>query len=355
MVQKKVLIIEDEAIVAKDIEYTLGELGYEARSITGHFQTVLKKVDRFRPDLILMDIVLKGKINGISLARSIQKKFGIPIVYLTAYGDVEIVEKAKLTGPFGYILKPFEKNDLRIAIEIALYKHSVEKKLHQVLKELKKERKRAQQLAEKVIELQEKERLYLASVIHDEFLQILVVYLYFLQRIKKIKLPDKLEAERKKLIQNIRDGIKRARSLINEIHPIQEPELGLLTMIRQSAEMRFAGSDVRVKVIGPKSIPRLSPMVKTNLLRIAQEALMNIYKYARARNVVISITLSRTNMLLVIEDDGVGFDRKRLKSPKKNHFGLLIMEQRARFIRAKLKIISKPGKGTRIECRLPLS
>ena len=355
MANAKILIVEDEAIVAKDIEYTLQELGYKTRTITARFHTVMSKVRQFLPDLILMDIVLKGKINGISLARRIRKKFEIPIVYLTAYGDYETVERAKMTGPFGYILKPFEKNNLRTTIELALYKYRIEQELRRALKELTRARKRAQKLAEKVIELQEKERFYLASVIHDELLQGLVAYLYFLQRLKKSKLDDKLERQRLELIQTIRSGISRARSLINEIQPVREPELGLLSMIRQSVDIRFANLDIKTRFIHPPQLPKLGSAVKSNILRIVQEALMNITKHAQARNVVVKISVTKKKMVLMVEDDGVGFDMSHLEKMRKDHFGLFIMEERARLVRGRLKIISRPGKGTRVECSLPLN
>ncbi|MBN2028738.1 PAS domain S-box protein [bacterium] len=125
----KVLVVEDERIVAEDIKSSLKNIGY---SVTGTVSTgamAVKHVQKEPPNLILMDIVIQGKMNGIQTAEKIRSDFDIPIVYLTAYADQEILEKAKITEPFGYIIKPFNDRELLSTIEMALYKHHMEKKL----------------------------------------------------------------------------------------------------------------------------------------------------------------------------------------------------------------------------------
>jgi PAS domain S-box-containing protein len=129
MTGKSILIVEDEIITAKDIKECLQDNGYVVLSIASSGEEAIKKVKEENPDLVLMDIMLKGALDGIETARQICSIANIPIVYLTAFSDKNILERAKITEPFGYILKPFNQRELHINIEIALYKHKMEREL----------------------------------------------------------------------------------------------------------------------------------------------------------------------------------------------------------------------------------
>ena len=128
MRRKRILVVEDEAIIAQDIRNSLQRMEYEVPAIVSSGEKAIETAEEIRPDLILMDIVLSGKMNGIEAAGYIRSKLGLPVIYLTAYADDVIIEKAKITEPFGYILKPFEQRELQSVIELALYKHELEKK-----------------------------------------------------------------------------------------------------------------------------------------------------------------------------------------------------------------------------------
>jgi putative nucleotidyltransferase with HDIG domain len=125
----RILVVEDEMIVAEDLRRTLGQLGYEVCGIVASGEQVRHRVEVDQPDLILMDIGLKGSMDGIEAAADMNTRYAVPIIYLTAYTDPETLKRAKLTNPFGYIIKPFEKRDLRTTIEMALHKHQMEKKI----------------------------------------------------------------------------------------------------------------------------------------------------------------------------------------------------------------------------------
>lgn len=131
MSNPKILVVEDEGIVAIDIQICLESLGYTVTAIADTGELAIKKAKETYPDLVLMDIRLKGKMDGIEAARKITEDLDIPIIYLTAYADRTTLERAKITGPFGYILKPFEERELHTAIEIAFYKYQMEKQLKQ--------------------------------------------------------------------------------------------------------------------------------------------------------------------------------------------------------------------------------
>ena len=123
------MIVEDEGITALSIKDSLEEMGYEVSSIVNSGEEAVRKASEDTPGLILMDISLGGKIDGIEAVALIQKQFNIPVVYVTANSDLAIIERTKSTGPFGFIVKPFEDRELRIAVEIALYKHRAEEEL----------------------------------------------------------------------------------------------------------------------------------------------------------------------------------------------------------------------------------
>ncbi|MDZ7261538.1 MAG: PAS domain S-box protein [candidate division KSB1 bacterium] len=125
----KVLVVEDENIVAMDIQNTLKKLGYVVTAIASSGEEAIQKAAETQPELVLMDIVLKGSMDGVAAAEQIRARFNIPVIYLTAYADEDTLQRAKITEPFGYILKPFNDRELHTAIEMARYKHNLEKKL----------------------------------------------------------------------------------------------------------------------------------------------------------------------------------------------------------------------------------
>jgi PAS domain S-box-containing protein len=129
MKKTRVFVVEDESIVARDIQVCLEGMGYEVAGTAASGKDALKGVAEARPGVVLMDIMLQGSMDGIETAELIRSSYNIPVIFLTAYDDDTILGRAKLTGPFGYIIKPFEDKDLRLAIEVAGYKHQMEEEL----------------------------------------------------------------------------------------------------------------------------------------------------------------------------------------------------------------------------------
>ncbi len=130
----KILVVEDEVIVAQDIAGRLKKLGYQVIATVSSGEEAIEKINENLPNLVLMDIVLKGDMDGITAAEIIDSKMNVPIVFLTAYADRKTLERAKLTNPFGYLVKPLQQKDLRVAIEITLQQHEIEMKMQQYLK-----------------------------------------------------------------------------------------------------------------------------------------------------------------------------------------------------------------------------
>lgn len=124
--KERILVVEDERIIACDIQSCLERSGYSVPAIAAYGEDAIHEAEAILPDLILMDVMLKGEMSGIEAATCISQRFDIPIIYLTAYSDEKTLAQAKVSQPFGYILKPFEESQLLTTIEIALAKHQTE-------------------------------------------------------------------------------------------------------------------------------------------------------------------------------------------------------------------------------------
>lgn len=131
MPKAKILIVEDEGITAEDIKDYLKSLDYDVLAICSTGEDAVEQARELSPDLVLMDIMLAGIVDGIQAAEIVREQYGIPVVYLTAYSDPQTLERAKITEPYGYVLKPFDQRDLQIAVEIALHKHSMLSKIQE--------------------------------------------------------------------------------------------------------------------------------------------------------------------------------------------------------------------------------
>jgi PAS domain S-box-containing protein len=131
MSNAKILIVEDEKIVAKDIHNRLRRFGYEVTAIVSTGEEAVQKAIETKPDLALLDIRLHGEMDGVAVAERIRERLRIPVVYLTAYADEETLRRAKVTEPFGYLVKPFGERELHSTIEMALHRHAMERRLQE--------------------------------------------------------------------------------------------------------------------------------------------------------------------------------------------------------------------------------
>jgi len=138
MNSQNIMVVEDEWVVSDQICRDLKDLGYTVCSTASTGDEAIRKAEAEKPDLILMDIVLKGKMDGIEAAERITSQFDIPVIYLTAYTNHEYIKRAKQTMPFGYLVKPFTKKELHTNIEMALHKHGVDKGIKSYLDRLTK-------------------------------------------------------------------------------------------------------------------------------------------------------------------------------------------------------------------------
>ncbi len=159
MAKKRIMVVEDEGITAMRIQRSMEDMGYTVTSIVISGEEAIEKAEEDKPDLVVMDILLSGKMNGIEAAGKINSRFNIPVVYLTAYSDEKMIKTIKKTEPLGYIIKPFDERELRIVVEIAFYKHEMERRLKEAKDELtEKVKERTAELQSTIERLQKTEK-----------------------------------------------------------------------------------------------------------------------------------------------------------------------------------------------------
>lgn len=297
-----------------------------------------------------------------SIAKKEMKKFKVQNIKSLLV--TPLCFKDKLFGAIGLYRTKENKTWLKQDIEIlnaageiiitSLVKDRFQKELGQALEEVKIGQQRLRELTKRTIETQEKERSYLASEIHDELLQNLVATLYFLQMLDISSLDKKINRKKEKLIELIGRSIDGGRTLISEIEPIRDPELGLTYAIKNSIKQILAGSEINVNFNYPEKLFEMDFATKTNVLRIIQESVMNVRKHAKASRLSIKLMVLKTIFKVEIKDNGVGFDLEAVSKTPFGHYGVLAMEERTRLAGGEIKIKSKVGKGTNIKCVFPL-
>ena len=163
----RILVVEDSHFLSTLLLKSLKDLGYIVSGVVSAGEDALKAAEEKKPDLVLMDIVLEGRMDGVEAAGEIKSRFNIPVVYLTSHGDEKILERAKISEPFGYLIKPVKERELHATIEMALYKERMERVLQTAHDELERrvEERTAEllnankELQDKIEELEKWQRL----------------------------------------------------------------------------------------------------------------------------------------------------------------------------------------------------
>jgi CheY-like chemotaxis protein len=225
MTKAQILVVEDEGIIALNVQSSLKSLGYDVPIVVASGEEAIAKAERTRPDLVLMDIMLEGELDGVEAAEQIRERFNIPVIYLTACADDDTLQRARITEPFGYLLKPFEERELHTTIEMALYKHKAEEEREKLIEELD---------------------AFAHTVAHD-LKSPLCTIVSFADMLEKdyATIPD---GERQEYLQMIVRGGHKASSIIDEllllagVRKLEEVEMGPLDMasIVAEAQQRLA-------------------------------------------------------------------------------------------------------------------
>ena len=178
MTMSKILVVDDEAIITMQLEERLSAMGYTVAGMASSGEDAIEKARRLIPDLVLMDIVMPGKLNGIEAAKTIAG-MDIPVVFVTSYADDTIIEKAKQVGPYGYIVKPFNELEIKAAIEVALFRKTAEQELRKAAHETPEKRIRQpgsgteEEIGAEYIDLPEIKTVLLNDIFTD-----IVLFLY---------------------------------------------------------------------------------------------------------------------------------------------------------------------------------
>ncbi len=268
---QRILVVEDETIIAKEIEYSLRDLGYEVAGIVSTGEEAVRLALDERPDLVVMDIMLAGDMDGTQAAAEIRKKTRIPVVFSTAYTDQVTLERVKPTAPYGYLIKPFDQAELRITLETALYKSGMEHRLR-----VSEARLRQAHKLEAVGTL--------ASGIAHDFNNILSAIIgYSEMGLSKVGEDDPLH----KMFGRIQKAGTRAKKLVQTLldfsrPPAQDQEASDFgPVVQEAVELAKSslGPDVALRVALPETpcLVRVDPtqlhQIVMNLLRNAEDAL----------------------------------------------------------------------------------
>ncbi len=346
-IKAKVLVVEDEAIVARDIAQQLANMGYDPVGIAASGAQAVALVADLKPDLVLMDIQLAGPLDGIATAQAIRSRFAVPAVFLTAFAADDVLERAKLTEPFGYILKPFSERELRTVLAMALYKHQAEARLQNGTRQLKA-------LSGRVLEAQELERRRVALELHDELGQALTAIKINLQLGERFKdqSPAELNLENIRIVE---DALQQVRNLATALRPSMLDDLGLAPALKWITEQTASRVGFVSSFHHERVQVRLAPDIETACFRIVQEALTNITRHAHAKRVDITLHREDDELVLCVHDDGVGFvlEAMRERAVAGGSLGVLGMQERATLIGGQLDIDSAPGQGTMVQLRCP--
>lgn len=286
-----IVIVEDEFIVALDIKRHLERSGYEVKGIFASGEQLLERVEELRPNLVLMDIRLQGKLDGVDTAAILNDRWAIPVILLTAYADEATLSRAKISQPFGYLLKPFEERELRISIEIALYRAKMEKKLRE-----------SERLLRQAQKMEAVGRL--AGGIAHDFNNILTAILGYANLLAE-EVGD--NAVLREDVEGVKKAVKRAESLTRQLltfsrrQPMEPRVIAPGETIRDMERMlqRLLPASVSLYINLGKDSPHVR-MDPTQLEQILLNLVVNA-KDALPEGGVIQVSLSAQNLMAPLE------------------------------------------------------
>jgi len=290
----QILIVEDEAIVAESIASKLRKYGYEVLDIVPSGEEGISIAEKARPDVILMDIHLVGKMDGIDAADTISNQYHIPVIFLTAYADEQTIARAKKAGPFGYLVKPFRERDLYVTIEMAKERSRLEAKLEAANRELDS---------------------FSYSVSHD--LRAPLIAINGFSRILEDTYADYLPPDGKECLLRIRQSAIQMDRLIEDFlrlsrvsrTPVIKSNLDLTNMARIILD-QLAESDPE-RHVDTAVEDGLNAIGDSGLMEIALKNLLgNAWKYTSHTNdayIKMGCTMQGQTSVFYVRDNGAGF------------------------------------------------
>ena len=378
----RIMIVDDDVFVTLQLSELLTSIGYDVGGVAASGKEAMEMVRDVRPDLILMDIVLQGEPDGIGAAKEIMSELDIPVIFITGYTETEFFDRAKRTKPFGYLLKPFRIIQLKAAIDIALEKRDLEKRLRMseqryrrisedlqeeiteresVYVALRESEKTLRQMSTHLFRAQEKERKRIALELHDEVGQALSFLKLRIGSIAK-KLPQdktELKNECEEISDYLIQMLENVRRLSRDLSPRIIEDLGLSSSLRWLIENSAQHMNIETSFEMEDINPLFPLEMQVALYRIFQEAITNMVKHAKATR--ISVTAKKNEagdiFTFILKDNGVGFDLAQYMGhiPIDRGLGLAAMDERAKMLGGSLEIWTQKGTGTKITLSVPIN
>jgi len=392
MENTRIMIVEDEGLIAQRIKLSLTRMGCEVVAIASWGEEAIKMAVEIRPELIMMDIMIKGDIDGIEAAIQIRQRCDIPVIYLTAYGDAKTLERAKASEPVGYILKPINELQMQVAIEMGLHQHKTGQKLKASERALKEERallaskveERTRKLSLANAELSGASRLkdeFLANMSHE--LRTPLTVIMGIAEIFNEQIYGTLNENQLNQIQMIVKSSHQMLTLVNDILDISRIEAGKLKLAPQMIHVDDICQSV-IKKIRPladeKGITTTytpAPHVTTlnadysRLKQILVNLLENAVKFSSKKGqagLEVKENSAKGHIRFTIHDEGIGISKENLarmfkpfeqvdSSLTRKHsgagLGLALAYRLSEMQGGSLSVESKVGQGSRFSVRLP--
>lgn len=360
MVKLRILIVEDERITSDHLRRLLKRRGYEIAGIASSGNDALDQMKQERPDLMLVDIGLPGICDGIQVAQRAREDYDIPVVFLTAFSDPDTIRRARISEPYGFIVKPFVEEELHATIEIALQQHAERKRRQEetlaTTNVLSSTQEELRDVAARLLRIQEQERAQIARDLHDDVSQRFSLLQMLIEAVWQ-KLPAEIRnaqaADYSAIVSELATLSQQLRDISHQLHPSILDDLGLVAALKNLADTFEGRYALPTRIIARNLSEEISLAVSIELYRIAQEALSNVARHA-GQDVTVTITLqrSRGELDFSIADTGSGMDTEKLKSAQ--GLGLKSMAERAALVGGTLAIESALGEGTCIRVRVPL-
>ena len=362
MTNIKILIVEDELIAAESLALDIKRLGYQVVGIVDTGEKAIAKIAQTQPELILMDIMLKGHWDGITTAGKILEKIDIPIIYLTAYTDEQTLTRAKKTSPYGYLVKPYKSQDLKTTIEMAINQYQKAQKMQHILareKEIKELKSQALSTAAHDL------RIPLTTIlVSSEFLRD---YSDQFTQDKKNRYFDRIKSAVNTLNQSLEDLLLLGKAEEGKI-PFEPEEFNLIEFFLQLIEQfeSILDEDYRF-VFNYQSFCEQACLDKKLLRHILTNLLSNAIKYSPdGGNITLSLECDREQVKFQVQDEGIGiplsyqkklfqvFERgNNVRSIKGTGLGLSIVKKAVDLHQGLIKINSRENVGTTVIVTLP--
>lgn len=299
--KSKILIVEDESIEAMVFEKSLKNFGYDVVGVASTGEEAIKKVAKYKPDLVLMDIVLKGDMDGIETATLLKEHYDMSVLYLTAHPEESVVDRAKLTSPYGYIIKPVNNTEFKYIIDLALYKHQMEEELKETMQKLQRSNEELEQFA------------FVASHDLQEPLRMVSSFTQLLEKRYK----DKLDAEALEYIKFAVDGAQRMQILINDLLAYSRvtSKVDKLEDVNLEKVLDEVLYNLEIKIEKNHAIITRDPLPEihvdySQMVQVFQNLIENAIKYRSKKtpNIHISAKKDSEKWLFGVKDNGIGIE-----------------------------------------------